>query len=237
MDIQGKVIIVTGASSGIGLATARALGQAGAQVVLAARDDQRLGALTNEIAGSRTHRTDVTVAKQAKALIDNTTAEFGRIDGLINCAGRGMFARVEDIDLDDFRQLLELNVVAPLRLMQLALPVMKEHGGGAILNVSSLASTKYIPNIAGYAATKYALNALSLTARAELVGDNVVVSVVRPGVVDSEFGANATTAEPDALRRGADGRLLPHVISPETVAAKIIDLLRSGEAELDIVEP
>jgi short-subunit dehydrogenase len=114
---------------------------------------------------------------------------------------------------------------------------MRTQSGGTILNISSQASLKYLPYIAGYASTKYALNNLSLTAREELAKDNIVVSIIRPGIVDTDFGQHSASPEPDAIRHAAEGGLLPNVISPETVAEKIGELIESGDAVLDIQEP
>jgi NAD(P)-dependent dehydrogenase (short-subunit alcohol dehydrogenase family) len=236
VKIQGKVIIVTGASSGIGLATARRLTDEGARVVLAARNEEQLRELEKELDGSMAMPTDVTDADQATALIERIVGELGRVDVLVNSAGRAMAKPVEGIDLEEYREVLELNLVAPLRLMQLAIPPMRQRGGGAIINVSSQASTKSIPFIAGYASTKSALNNLSLTAREELAKDNIIVSIIKPGIVDTDFGQHTPSPEPDSLRRGPDGRVLPHVIAPATVADGVSRLIRSGDPELDLLE-
>jgi NAD(P)-dependent dehydrogenase (short-subunit alcohol dehydrogenase family) len=236
MEIKGKVIIVTGASSGIGLAVARRLTDHGARVVLAARDEERLRELEKELDGSMAVPTDVTDAEQAAALVGRAAGELGGVDVLVNCAGRAMARPVEGIDLEEYRELLELNLVAPLRLLQLAIPPMRQQGGGAIVNVSSQASTKHLPFIAGYASTKAALNTISLTAREELAKDNITVGVIKPGIVDTGFGQHTASPEPDSLRRGPDGTLLPHVIAPETVADGVCELIRSGAPELDILE-
>lgn len=237
MDIKDKVVILTGASSGIGLATAKHLHVRGARLVLAARNAERLEELAAELPGSTSVPTDVTKPDDATHLVDQTVARFGRIDVLINGAARAMAKPVEHIDLGEYRDALELNVIAPLNLMQLVIPQMRQQGEGTILNVSSQASTKYIPFIAGYASTKYALNALSLTARAELADDNITVSVILPGIVETGFGQNTPSPEPDALRHAPDGSLLPHVILPETVAEKIGELLESGDPELHLPAP
>jgi short-subunit dehydrogenase len=236
MDIADRVIIITGASSGIGLATARHLSTLGARLVLAARDGDTLRTLETELPGSVAFPTDVTKPKEAARLVEETLARFGQIGVLVNNAGRGMAKPVEHIDLDEYAQLLELNVLAPLRLMQLVIPRMREQGEGQIVNISSQASTKYIPFIAGYASTKSALNNLSLTAREELAKDGITVSIVKPGIVDTDFGQNTPSPEPNALRRGPDGNLLPHVIAPTAVAAAVADVIRSGNAELDLLE-
>ena len=233
---KGKVIIITGASSGIGLATAKHLASQGAKVVLASREPEKLRALEKEIAGSLAVPTDVTKPDDAKQLIDKTIEKFGRIDVLINGAAQAMAVPVEKINLVAYRKLLELNVVSALNLMQLVIPQMRQQGGGTILNISSQASLKNIPYIAGYASTKYALNNLSLTAREELAKDNITVSVIRPGIVDTGFGQHTDFPEPDALRHAADGSLLSNVISPETVAENISKLIQSGDATLEIEE-
>jgi NADP-dependent 3-hydroxy acid dehydrogenase YdfG len=198
MEINDKVVIVTGASAGIGLATARYLSSQGARLVLAARNADKLQEVAQELPGSLAVPTDVTRPEDAKHLVERTVAEFGRIDVLVNGAARAM---------------------------------------ATILNISSQASRKHIPYIAGYASTKYALNALSLTAREELAAANITVSVILPGIVETGFGQNTPSPEPDSLRHAPDGALLPHVILPETVAERIGDLIRSGDAELDLPEP
>lgn len=179
--------------------------------------------------------TDVTRSDDAVRLIDETMAEFGRIDVLINNAGQAMAKPVERIDLVEYSGLLDLNVIAPLRLMQLVIPPMRAQGGGQIVNISSQASTKHIPFIAGYASTKAALNTLTLTGREELAKDGIAVSIVKPGIVDTDFGRHTASPEPDALRYAADGTLLSHVIAPTAVAAAVADVIRSGDAELDLV--
>jgi short-subunit dehydrogenase len=236
MDIADRVIIITGASSGIGLATARHLSTRGAQLVLAARHADALHTLEQELPGSVAVPADVTNPDDAARLVEETIARFSRIDVLINNAARAMAKPVEHIDLAEYTQLLELNLLAPLRLMQLVIPRMREQGEGQIINISSQASTKNIPYIAGYASTKSALNNLSLTAREELAKDGITVSIIKPGIVDTDFGQNTPSPEPAALRRGPDGNLLPHVIAPTTVATAVADIIGSGDAELDLLE-
>lgn len=234
MNIKEKITIITGASSGIGLAISRKLSQEGAIVIMVARSKENLERASSEIPNSFPIVADLYSSEDRKRIIDILNEKYGRIDILINNAGQAMFAKIEDIDLAAYQQLMELNVYAPLDLMQRVIPLMKKQKEGVIVNISSQASKKYIPNIAGYASTKYALNALSLTARAELEKDNIKVCIIRPGIVDTDFGRHTTYPEPDALRKSPEGSVLPHVIKPEVVADKVFELISSEVAELDL---
>jgi short-subunit dehydrogenase len=236
MEVAERAIIITGASSGIGRATAQHLSTLGARLVLASRDATALHGLAEQLPGAVAVPTDVTKPDDATRLVEETITRFGRIDVLVNNAGRAMAKPVEHIDLAEYAQLLELNVLAPLRLMQLVIPRMRAQGGGQIVNISSQASSKYIPFIAGYASTKAAVNILSLTAREELAKDAITVSILKPGIVDTDFGTNTPSPEPDALRHAGDGTLLPHVIASTAVAAAVAQLIGSGDAQLDLVE-
>ena len=227
MDIKDKVVIVTGASEGIGLALARLLSQQGAKVVLSARSADKLKALEQEIPGSLAIPADMRDPEQVRSLFREALAKHGRIDILVNNAGQGLRAAVEAIDLDDYRAVMELNVFAVLRAMQEAIPVMRKQGGGMILNVSSLVSKNYFPTLGGYASTKYALNALSLTARQELEKDNIVVSVFHPKMTATGFGENAR-GETYVSSVGRPGMT---VDTAEAVAERIVEQIRSEEAE------
>jgi short-subunit dehydrogenase len=121
---------------------------------------------------------------------------------LVNNAGQGLLSPVETVDLDEYRDIMELNVFAVLSAKQAVMPIMRKQGGGTILNVSSMVSKNTFPMLAAYASTKYALNALSLTAREELAKDNIIVSVFHPKMTATDFGHNArgnTTHAPAAL--------------------------------------
>ena len=235
MEISNSVVVITGASTGIGRAVATHLHDLGAHLVLAARSAAPLHALADELDGSLTVPTDVTDPQAATRLVDAAIERFGRIDVLINNAGRAMARPVEHIDLAELTDLIELNVIAPLRLLQLVAPRMREQGSGQIITISSQAATKAIPFIGGYAATKSALRTLSLTAREELAADGITVSVVAPAIVDTAFGQNTPSPEPETLRRAHDGTLLPHVVTPQAVADAVAEIIRSGEAEVGVL--
>ncbi len=233
MEIKDKVIIVTGASDGIGEAIAKKLARAGAKVVLAARSDEKLAALAHELPGSVAVHADMTQQADIQNLIDRTMEVDGRIDILINNAGQGMYGPMESIDIDKYKHIMNLNVYGPLYAMQLVIPKMREQGGGMILNISSRVSKNYYPNLSAYASTKYALNALSLTARDELKKDNIIVSVFHPKMTATSFGKNAVNADPAtretyAERARAAGM---EVDTAEQVADKVLEQIGSEEPE------
>lgn len=233
MQIKGKIIIVTGASKGIGLATCRYLTGQGAKVVLAARSIERLTKLERELPGSLAVETDMRKAAEIDHLIQTVLAHYGRIDVLVNNAGQGMWARVGNIKPDNYKKLIELNVYGYLNAMQAVIPVMKMQGGGMIINISSMVTDNYYPFLGAYASTKYAVNALTLTAREELKDSGIIVSLMRPKLVETDFGKNSIEPEPDALRDRNNRKALP-MDTPEYVAEKIGELIQSEAAQLDL---
>jgi len=229
MRIQGAVVLVTVASSGIGAATARLAAARGARVVLAARRRERIEALAKELPDAVAVRTDVTDTGQVSGMVDAAVEHYGRVDVLVNNAGQGLHVPVEDIDLDDLRAVFELNVIGALAALQAVVPVMRRQGGGRIVNVSS-GTTLFTPSgTGGYAATKAALNMLSSVARAELADDGIVVSTIYPFVTATEFH--------EALRAGAGPSVRPGMEpqSAEHVAERILELVESGDEQSVLV--
>lgn len=231
MKIDRSVVIITGASSGIGAATARAAAAAGARVVLAARREDRISALADELDGAIAVRFDVTDQEQVAALVQVALDAFGRVDVLVNNAGQGLQATTEQISLDDFREVLELNLVAPLALMQAVLPAMRRQGAGRIVNVSSGTTFADVPGTGGYVASKIALERLSAIARNELEGTGVTVSTMIPFATNTEFlsSIRAGRADAEAMTSGAT------FDAPEQVADAILELIVTGEARRDLV--
>lgn len=227
MEIINKVIIVTGASEGIGLATVKALDLQGAKLVIAARSVEKLSALAEELHDALVVPTDLRNPEDIKQLVAKALEKYGRIDVLINNAGQGMFGPLESIDIEKYQQIIDLNVYGPLRAMQAVIPVMRKQGGGSIVNVSSNVSKNYFPNLSAYASTKYALNALSLTARTELADDSITVGVMHPGLTATQFGANGLRNE-SAAPFNASGR---QASTPEQVAEKIVEAVKTGASE------
>ena len=230
VDIDGSVFVITGASSGIGAATARAAVARGAHVVLGARREDRLQALAAELPGAVVRRTDVTVRADLDALVRAALEAHGRVDVLVNNAGQGLHEPLEKVTAEDLRAILELNVVAALEAMQAVLPPMRAEGRGAIVNVSSGTTKRVLPGVGAYAASKAALNMLSAVARQEFAADGIVVSTVYPFITDTEFH--------DVLRAGAlrsDRRMAGD--PPEKVAEVILGLVESGEEEAVLLPP
>lgn len=230
MDLNGAVMIVTGASSGIGAATARAAAEAGARVVLAARRYERISALAEQLPDAIAVRCDVTEEGQVRNLVETALERYGRVDILINNAGQGLHEPLEDVDPDDFRAILELNVVAPLVVMQAVLPAMRSQGSGSIVNVSSGTALRPLPGAGAYAASKAALSTLSTVARAEFADAGIVVSTVYPFITATEFH--------HVLRAGAGPTRLAGAPEPqkaEEVAEVILGLVRSGAERADLV--
>jgi short-subunit dehydrogenase len=229
MDISGKVIVLTGASEGIGLATAKALDGLGAKLVLAARSADKLEAAARDLSDAIAVPTDMRDPDAIKGLIQAAQDRYGRVDALVNNAGQGMIGPLETIDIDDYQAIIELNVYGPLRAMQAVIPLMREQGGGTIVNVSSNVSKNYFPSLSAYASTKYALNCLSLTARTELEPDHIVVSVVHPGLTATGFSENSRVHATGDWR---GGRQMPQADPPEAVAEKIVQAIETGAAEI-----
>ncbi len=235
MDIRNKVAIVTGASAGIGLATVRDLAAAGARLVLAARSMDKLTGLVSELKAKGVEaiavRTDMRDPLQVQAMVREAKERFGRVDILINNAGQAAAGTIADVGLGDFRQIVELNVYGPLLAMQAVIPVMKEAGGGVIVNISSMVSKMHIPGLGAYAATKAALNLLSDTARFELESDKIKVITVYPRTTATDFGKNSIGNQGLRQRQRSQASGSVPVDPPETVATKIVEAITQELAE------
>ena len=150
MNVRDKVVIVTGASAGIGLATAKLLAKQGAKVALAARSQEKLQELSQELASSFAIPTDMSDATSVGRTVAAVHENYGRIDALINNAGRGLYGTVEKVDVASYQAIWALNVEGPLIAMQKAIPLMRAQGGGSIVNISSMVSKNYFPRIGAY---------------------------------------------------------------------------------------
>ena len=198
--LDGKVVIITGASSGIGEATAEALAAEGASVVVAARREDRLSDLVERINGENGGKAlsvecDVTDEEQAHNLIQRAKDEFGRVDILVNNAGVMQLSKVEKGLSDEWRTMFDVNVLGLLYATDAAIEVMKEQGSGYLVNISSLASRGTRPGLGVYSGTKMAVNAISEALRQELLEDDIRVTMVEPGAVQTELPEHITDEE------------------------------------------
>ena len=232
-NLKGKVAVVTGASSGIGEATARALSGRGASVVLAARSVDRLRTLEHEIsaAGGRVLavEADVSDVASVEAMIEQSTDTFGAVDVLVNNAGLGLSGRVSDVRAEDLRYVFEVNVIGALNCIQTALPHIRS--GGRIINVSSVVGKRAIPKVGAYCATKSALNALSDSLRVEVAEKRITVTSVYPGTTRTAFRDNSRRTKDE--KRG----WRPKGVTPDLVAEKIARAAEKGGRDVYVTLP
>jgi short-subunit dehydrogenase len=237
MDVSGKIAIITGASEGIGRATARRFAEAGAKVVVVARSREKLEELAKELRQQDREvlvlPADMRDPDSVQRMVDQAFEHYGRIDLLINNAGQSAAGMVAAIDVAHFREIMELNVYGALYAIQAVVPKMHLGGGGVILNISSMVSKLRLPGLGTYAATKAALNALSGMARVELAAENIRVITVFPRTTATDFGKHAfgdlQLRERQRARASASGQ---PVDSPAFVAKKILEAAKSEPEEI-----
>jgi short-subunit dehydrogenase len=229
--IAGRTVIITGASSGIGRATALALARERAKLVLVARREQLLAELEAGVRAAGGEATslvlDLTERRAVETMIRSSHQRFGRIDVLINNAGFGYYGSVENTPESLVREMFDLNFNAALYASQLAIPIMRAKGGGHIINVSSIAGKRGLPFSGIYSATKFALNGISEALRIELEGSGIEVSVVNPGATKTEFVDKVRTG--DVTKKFTP---MGHVQSAEAVAADIVHCIQQPKAEV-----
>ncbi len=231
MDVQDRIVIITGASSGIGLAAARLLSKKGAKLALVSRSKDKLEKLSRKLPNSLAVPADMTKILEIERMIKQTEEHFGRIDILINSAGQGYDAPVEKTNINTLHYIFDLDVVGPLVAMQHVIPIMRKQGVGTIINISSGTALMHLPNMGGYSALKHALADISLTAREELKNDNIIVSVVYPFITLTDFEKN-TIKDFIPDKREEEGAAQFPADTAEYVAQKILEGIQSGEAEI-----
>jgi short-subunit dehydrogenase len=201
MQIKDSVVLITGASQGIGAACSRAFEQRGAHLSIVARDSNKLAT----VGGPDILRTagDLTSDEVRRNVVARTVARFGRVDILINNAGMGLYSAASSAPMDDARALFELNLFAPLALTQLVVAGMRERKRGTIVNVSSIAGKVTLPWFTLYSVSKFALGSLTDGLRMELKPDGIHAMTVWPGYVKTDFQAHALgTQPPETVRKG-----------------------------------
>jgi NADP-dependent 3-hydroxy acid dehydrogenase YdfG len=201
-NIKGKVVVITGASSGLGEAAARMLSAQGATVVLGARRIERLQKLAEELTAKGGNalalETDVTDHNQVKSLVDAAVQKYGRVDVMINNAGLMPHSPLERLKIDDWDRMIDVNIKGVLYGIAAALPYMMRQKAGQIINVSSVAGHKVIPNGAVYCATKHAVRVISEGLRQEVKPYNIRTTIVSPGAVATELPNSITEADVSA---------------------------------------
>ncbi len=222
--LDGKVAVITGASSGIGEATAEALAAEGATVVVAARREERLTDLAKRIEenGGRVLAAacDVADEGQAHGLIRKAEEEFGRVDILVNNAGVMLLSTVGKGLSEEWRRMFDVNVLGLLYTTDAAIETMKKQGGGHLVNVSSVAGRKVTRDSSGvYAGSKFAVGAISEGLRQELLEDNIRVTIVEPGAVATELTDHITDED---ARNSLGGLLNLEILQAEDIAGAIV---------------
>ena len=235
-NTEAKVVVITGASSGLGEATARLLCAQGASVVLGARRADRLQSLAKELNSSGGNAfavtTDVTQCDQVKRLVDKAVQTYGRIDVMINNAGLMPQSPLERLKIDEWDRMIDVNIKGVLYGIAAALPYMKEQKAGHIINVSSVAGHKVGPDFAVYAATKFAVRALSEGMRQEVKPYNIRTTVISPGAVAMEL-LNSIT-EPDVAETVR--KRVEEIALPADSFARAVAFAISQPDEMDVNE-
>lgn len=233
--IKDKVIVITGASSGIGEATALLLAERGAKLVLGARRLDRLEALAKRItaAGSAVvcACTDVTRRDDVSALVELACARYGQLDALINNAGFGPISPLDDLRVDEWEAMIDINIKGVLFGIAAALPVFRKQGFGHFVNIASTAGHKTVANQTVYSATKFAVRALSEGLRQE-AGDKLRVTIISPGFVHTDFVQAITNSEVRSQLLAARDRM---ALPPEAIARAIAFAIEQP-AEVDVGE-
>lgn len=218
-NIQDKVVLITGASSGIGDATARLLAERGATVVLGARRTDRLDKLVTDIAGGGgkaiARALDVTRREDVQAFADHALERFGRIDVIVNNAGVMPLSPLAALKVEEWDRMIDVNIRGVLHGIAAVLPAMQAQGSGHVISISSIGGLYVMPTAAVYCATKYAVRAISDGLRQE--HDDIRVTCVYPGVVESELADTIT----DPGTAEAIGRFRQIALKPEAIAGAI----------------
>jgi NADP-dependent 3-hydroxy acid dehydrogenase YdfG len=234
-NIAGKVVVITGASSGLGEAAARLLAEKGAKLVLGARRKERIDALVQEIGAlggsAEAVATDVTVRADVEALVGTAVDRFGRVDVMINNAGVMLVSPVERLKVEDWDRMIDVNIKGVLYGIAAVLPVMQRQKSGHLINVSSVAGHKVRPTSAIYSATKHAVRALSEGVRQELKAYKIRSTIISPGAVATELVDRITE---DDIREAAQPILKMAI--PADSFARCVAFAISQPDDVDINE-
>lgn len=227
--LNGKIVLISGASSGIGAMTAALLARRGAIPVLTGRNRERLAKTAESIGGGCSYYVmDVTDMKQIEAVVSDVIRKYGRIDVLLNNAGYGQFEKFDEMPIESFESMMDTNYLGIVRCTKAVLPYMRKQGSGHIVNIASMAGKIGSAKSTSYTATKHAVLGFTNSLRMELRSDGIAVSAINPGPIDTDFFA---IADPT-------GSYLKNVswfmMKPAYVAKKIVRVIERRKAELDL---
>ncbi|MFI2857890.1 SDR family NAD(P)-dependent oxidoreductase [Paenibacillus sp. JSM ZJ436] len=227
--LENKVVVITGASSGIGALTAKKLSQQGAYVILTGRSEARLKEAVSGMPGKyETIQLDIGNAEEVKAVVHDIEARHGVIDVLVNNAGYGVFENFLDAPPERFQDMMDVNYMGIVRTTQAVLPVMLKQGFGQIVNIASIAGKMGIAKSTAYAASKHAVLGLTNSLRQELRGTGITVSSVNPGPIDTPFFDQADPS----------GQYVKNiswfVMKPDYVSDRIVHLIKKRKEELNL---
>jgi NADP-dependent 3-hydroxy acid dehydrogenase YdfG len=233
--IKDKIVVITGASSGIGEAAAVMLAERGAKVVLGARGLDRLEALARRIAGAGSEvayaQTDVRKREDVTGLVNLACERYGQLDVLINNAGIGPISPLDHLRMEDWENMIDINIKGVLYGIAAALPVFRKQGFGHFVNTASTAGISVHPNMAVYAGTKFAVRAISEGLRQE-AGSKLRVTIISPGFVNTNFTESMTNPE---MKAQIQGRMDKMAISPDAIARAIVFAIEQP-ADVDVGE-
>jgi len=234
-ELEGKVVVITGASSGIGEATALLLAERGAKVVLGARGSERLKALADRIvsAGGEVAytRTDVKRREDLSNLVKLACERYGKLDALVNNAGIGPISALDDLRVDEWDEMIDINIKGVLYGIAATLPVFRKQGFGHFINTASTAGHTTVPNQSVYSATKFAVRAISEGLRQE-AGDKLRVTIISPGFVQTNLADSMTNPEVKAQIAGTMEKM---AIPPDAIARAIVFAIEQP-ADVDVNE-
>ncbi|WP_340025548.1 SDR family oxidoreductase [Paenibacillus sp. FSL K6-1096] len=229
MKLQGKIVVITGASSGIGALTAQMLSERGAVPVLLARSEDKLRALASELKGECSWFVcDVTDEAEVNRTMEAVLDRYGRIDILLNNAGYGKFAAFTGMEPDEFAAMMDVNYMGIVRCTKAVVPHMLARGSGQIVNVASMAGKIGTARSVAYTATKHAVLGFTNALRQELRKSGITVSAVNPGPIATDF---FKTADPSGNYERSVSRI---IMTPEHVSAKMVKLMEKGKEEVDL---
>jgi NADP-dependent 3-hydroxy acid dehydrogenase YdfG len=216
MELNGSTGIITGASSGIGWATARLLSNAGARLVVTARNEQRLSELTDGLTGdAEVVAGDIADPELPRKLIDTATTRFGRLDFVFNNAGIMNIGAIEEVDDEAMARMIRVNCEAAVRMTYAALRCFKSQGHGDLINTSSILGMKVRPTVGVYAGTKYAIEAVSESLRMELAGTGIRVMVIEPGYTATKLQSHWTDTQQEMLK------VMQHPLQADDIARAV----------------